>query len=98
MRRIGLVILALSLLLVPLAAGTQQPPKVARIGYMLTGSLESPETRALLDAFRQGLRERGYVEGQNIVIEYRAADGKIDRFPGLATELARLEPDIIVAG
>ncbi len=98
MRLIGLVVLALGLILAPLAAETQQPPKVARIGYLLTGSLESPETRALLDAFRQGLRERGYVEGQNIVIEYRAADGKIDRFPGLATEMARLQPDLIVAG
>jgi hypothetical protein len=47
--------------------------------------------RASLDAFRQGLRERGYVEGQNIVLEYRAADGKIERFPGLATELTRLK-------
>ena len=52
----------------------------------------------VLDAFRQGLRERGYVEGQNIVIEYRAADGKIERFPGLATELIRLKVDLIVAG
>ncbi|HEV8581435.1 MAG TPA: hypothetical protein VGX68_20405, partial [Thermoanaerobaculia bacterium] len=56
----------------PLAAGAQQPAKVARIGFLVTGSLESPETRISLDAFRQGLRERGYVEGQNIVIEYRA--------------------------
>ncbi len=99
MRRIGLaVVLAVGLALAPLAAETQQPPKVARIGYLVTGSLESPETRALLDAFRQGLRERGYVEGQNIVIEYRAADGKTERFPGLATELARLNPDLIVTG
>jgi len=82
----------------PLAAGAQQPAKVARIGYLVTGSLESPETRISLDAFRQGLRERGYVEGQNIVIEYRAADGKIERLPGLAIELARLKVDLIVAG
>ena len=45
----------------PLAAGAQQGAKVARIGYLLTGSLASPETRAMVDAFRQGLRERGYV-------------------------------------
>ena len=64
----------------------------------MTGSLESPETRALLDAFREGLRERGYVEGQNIVIEYRAADGKLERGPALATELARLKVDLIVVG
>lgn len=89
------VVVALALaMMAPLAAEAQQPAKVARIGYLLG----SPETRALLDAFRQGLRERGYVEGQNILIEVRAADGKIDRIPGLATELARLKVDVIVAG
>ena len=85
------------LLVAPLAAHAQQAGKVARIGFLVTGSLESPETRVGLEAFRQGLRERGYVEGQNIVIEYRFADGKIDRLPGLATELARLKVDLIVA-
>ena len=55
-------------------------------------------SRPLLDAFRQGLSEHGYVEGQNIVIEYRAADGKIERLPGRANELARLNIDLIVAG
>src|SRR5262245_65576316 len=82
----------------PLAARAQQAAKVARIGCIVTGSLESPEQRATVDAFRQGLRERGYVEGQNIIIEYRAADGRIERFPELATELLRLNPDLIVAG
>src|SRR5688572_11672248 len=81
----------------PLAV-VAQPPKVARIGYLAGLSLESPEQRAVLDVFRQGLRERGYVEGQNIVIEYRAADGNQERLPGLATELARLNVDLIVAG
>jgi putative tryptophan/tyrosine transport system substrate-binding protein len=81
----------------PLAARAQQPAKVARIGYLVTGSLESPEARATLNAFRQGLRERGYVEGQSIVIEYRSADGKIERFPGLANELASLKLDLILA-
>ncbi len=94
---IGLaVILTLSLILAPLAAA-QQAAKIARIGFLATGSLGSPETQATFDAFRQGLRERGYVEGQNILIEYRAADGKIERFPGLATELARLKVDVILA-
>src|SRR6516162_40689 len=60
-------------------------------------NLESPEARATLDAFRQGLRERGYVEGQTIVIEYRSADGKIERFPSLATELASIKVDLILA-
>lgn len=87
-----------ALLVGPLAAEAQQSAKVARIGSLTTGSLESPETRASLDAFRQGLHERGYVEGQNILIEYRAANGNIERLPGLAKELVRLKVDVIVAG
>jgi ABC-type sugar transport system substrate-binding protein len=81
----------------PLAARAQQAGNVPRIGYMVTGSLESPDQRVLLDAFRQGLREHGYVEGQNIVVDYRAADGKIERFPEVARELVRLSPDLIWA-
>jgi putative tryptophan/tyrosine transport system substrate-binding protein len=81
----------------PFSVFAQQPTKVARIGYLLTSPLGSPEGKESLDAFRQGLRERGYVEGQNILIEYRAADEKIERFPGLATELAHLNVDLIVA-
>jgi putative ABC transport system substrate-binding protein len=81
----------------PLAVRAQQTATVARIGFIVTGSLESPEQRATVDAFRQGLRERGYVEGQSIMIEYRAADGRIERFPELATELVRLNLDLIVA-
>jgi putative tryptophan/tyrosine transport system substrate-binding protein len=80
----------------PLAAIAQQP-KVPRIGYLVTGSLQSPEGRMFVDAFRQGLHERGYVEGQNIVIEFRAADGEIERFPALANELVRLKVDVILA-
>src|SRR5437867_11108132 len=89
MRLTGLVILAASLTIGPLAAEGQSP-NVARLGYLVTGSLESPEVRVRRDAFRTGLRELGYVEGQNIVIEYRGADGKIGRLLGLATELKRL--------
>ena len=82
----------------PLAASAQQPTsKVFRVGFMVTGSLRSPEQRSMTDAFRQGLRERGYLEGQNIVIEYRAAEGKIERFTELAAELVDLHPDLIVA-
>jgi len=97
-RRTFIGTLAGALLAAPLAAEAQQAGKVARIGYLVWFPLESPETRMNLDAFRQGLRERGYVEGQNLVIEYRSADGKIERLPGLATELARLKVDLIAAG
>ena len=96
-RRTFMALVSGGLLAAPRGAEGQQPAKGARIGYLVTGSLESPETRALLDAFREGLRERGYVEGQNIVIEYRAADGKLERGPALATELARLKVDLILA-
>src|SRR3989442_6160584 len=89
--------LAVGILITPIVAEAQPAAKIPRIGYLVTGSLKSPETQATFDAFRQGLRERGYVEGQNILIEYRAADGKIERFPGLATELARLKVDVILA-
>jgi ABC-type uncharacterized transport system substrate-binding protein len=82
----------------PRVARAQPARKVARIGYLVVGSLESPEGRNALDAFRQALSELGYIEGQNIIIEYRAAAGKIDRLPTLATELALLKVDIIVAG
>jgi ABC-type uncharacterized transport system substrate-binding protein len=81
----------------PRAARAQQGAKVARIGYLVAFSLESPGGRAMVDALRLGLRERGYVEGQNIVIEYRSADGRIERFPQLANELASLNLDLILA-
>jgi putative ABC transport system substrate-binding protein len=75
-------------------AEAQQPTKISRIGY-LSGSFSStsPDRRK---AFRQGLRELGYMEGKNIVIEWRNADGKFDRLPALAAELVRLKVDIIV--
>ncbi len=91
-------IMALGLAAVwPLAVQAQQPKKVPRIGFLTTGSLELPETRTALNAFRQGLRELGYFDGQNIAIEVRAADSKIERFPALASELVGLKVDVIVA-
>src|SRR5260370_10300020 len=75
----------------------ERAPKVARIGLLATGALDSADQQVTLDAFRQGLRERGYVEGQNVVIECRTADGKIERFPQLAKELVPLDLDLIVA-
>jgi putative ABC transport system substrate-binding protein len=81
----------------PLAAYAQQPKKVARIGFLMTGSLASPDTRTFFDALLQGLHERGYVERQNIVFEIRGADSQVDRFPALARELVGLDLDLIVA-
>src|SRR5256884_2221677 len=79
----------------PLAAAAQQAGKVPRIGFL---GVTSPSDRPpLLDAFRQGLRELGWVEGQNIVIDYRYAEGRVDRLPDLAAELVRLRVDLIVS-
>ena len=74
---------------------SQQPAKVPRIGF-LTGSPSFFPGR--IEAFRQGLRELGYVEGKNLIIEWRYGEGKLDRIPGLAAELVRLKVDIIVSG
>ena len=77
-------------------AEAQQPKKIPRIGYLTAGSLSSSTTSARIEAFRQGLRELGHLEGKNIVIEYRYAEGKLDRVPALAAELVRLKVDTIV--
>jgi putative ABC transport system substrate-binding protein len=79
-----------------LSAEAQQPKKVPRIGYL--GATSRSINPARVEAFRQGLRELGYVEGKNIVIEYRYAEGKLDRLPALAAELVGLKVDIIVMG
>ena len=76
------------------AAGAQQPGKVPQIGFLM-GTFPSANT-ARIEALRQGLRELGYMEGKNIVIEYRWAEGKFDRLPDLAAELVRLKVDVIV--
>jgi putative tryptophan/tyrosine transport system substrate-binding protein len=83
------------LLAVPLTAQAQQAAKVYRIGF-LSGSTAA-STKTGMEQFRQGLRQLSYVEGQNIIIEYRWAEGRIDRLPQLATDLARSAPDLIVA-
>jgi len=81
----------------PLAARAQQAKKIPRIGFLTTGSLELPETPVMINAFRQGLRDLGYVEGANILVEYKAADSKIERFADQANDLVRLNVDVIVA-
>jgi ABC-type uncharacterized transport system substrate-binding protein len=77
------------------AAHAQQPAKIPRIGFQLDSPASSLASR--IEAFRQGLRELGYVEGKNIVIEWRVAEGKFDRLPELAAELVRLKVDVIVS-
>ena len=81
----------------PIGARAQPSKRVARIGFLVTGSLESPETRTTLNAFYQGLREYGYANGENVIVEVRAADSKVERFPVLANELVGLNLDVIVA-
>jgi putative ABC transport system substrate-binding protein len=77
-------------------AAAQPPEKVPRVGYLVAGSHSDPQRQRLLEAFRQGLRELGYVEGQSIAIESRWAEGKDDRFPALAAELVRSKVNVIV--
>ena len=77
-------------------AGAQQPKKVPRLGYLSQLDLASESTRS--EPIRLALRELGYIEGQNIAIEYRYAEGKLDRLRGLAAELVRLKVDVIVTG
>ena len=82
------------LLALPFPARAQQPKKVTRIGYLVGGDAARDSARA--EAIRLALRERGYIEGQNISFEYRYAGGEVDRFSELAAELVRLKVDIIV--
>jgi hypothetical protein len=70
-------------------AAAQPAGKVPRVGYLLSGSHSDPQRQHLIEAFRQGLRELGYVEGQNIAIESRWAEGKDDRLAALAADLVR---------
>ena len=88
------VLALLALGAAPLAAEAQHAAKVARIGYLTPNLADSPHLR---DAFLQGLRDLGYVEGRNVVIEYRDAEGKLERLPALAAELVALKVDVILA-
>ncbi len=95
-KKIVVFVLAALILASVYLAEAQQPKKVPRIGFL---SATSPAAlSARVEAFRQGLRELGYVEGKNIVIEYRYAEGKLDRLSELAAELVRLKVDVIVTG
>jgi putative ABC transport system substrate-binding protein len=94
-RRTFMAVLTGGLVVAPRASEAQQATKVARIGFLATNLTASPH---LPEAFRQGLRDLGYVEGRNVVIEIRDAEGKLERLPALAAELVALKVYVIVAG
>src|SRR6267142_239960 len=91
---VGIVALAVILAICGARVEAQQPTKIPRIGILIAPSASSFSAR--VEAFRRRLRELGYVEGKNIVIEYRYAEGKVERIPDLAAELIRLKVDVIV--
>jgi len=91
--RRGFLISCTSVLATPLAAEAQQPEKTYRVAYLAAGPRSV--NQALLSWFEQGMRDLGYVEGRNLVLERRFADGKLERLPVLAQELIRLNPDVI---
>jgi putative tryptophan/tyrosine transport system substrate-binding protein len=95
MNRRAFIAGVVSVLGVPLAGEAQQPGKVPRVGFL--GPRSRSDGTPYLDAFLQGLRELGWVEGQNIAIEYRFAEGRLDRLAALAAELVRLKVDVILA-
>jgi len=91
---VRLSVIAFVLVVTGPVAQAQEPKKAPRLGFL--GATSPSAVAARLDAFRQGLRELGYVGGKNIAIEYRYAEGKLDRLPALAAELVRLKVDVIV--
>jgi ABC-type uncharacterized transport system substrate-binding protein len=94
-RTLGLLVtLALGVLTAPLIAEAQPPTHVHRIGYLLGTTREQ---EPLLEVFLEAMRALGYVEGQNLVIEYRAAEGQYERLPALAAELVQLKVDVLLA-
>src|SRR5215475_13027832 len=88
------ILVAVILLTLAVVTEAQQPKKVPRIGYLSNADAATDSARA--EGIRLALRERGYIEEQNIAIEYRYGEGKVDRAPELAAELVRLKVDIIV--
>jgi putative ABC transport system substrate-binding protein len=92
-----IVLLILSLLVAPLAVDAQPTKKVPRVGYLSPGSSADPARLRRFEVFRQGLRELGYVEGQNLALESRWAEDTYERYPALAADLVRVQVDVIVA-
>jgi ABC-type uncharacterized transport system substrate-binding protein len=91
---LGLSVIAFVLVVVAAVVRAQQPTKAPQIGYL--GGVSLSANTARHEAFRQGLRELHYVEGKNIVIDWRSADGKLERLPALAAEMVRLKLDVMV--
>src|SRR6476660_9349490 len=97
MRKAGVVSVLLVLLLaIAVIAEAQQRGKVPRIGFLAAATASAVAAR--IEVFRHGLRELGYIEGKNVVVEWPSAEGKPDRLPALAAELVRLKVDVIVTG
>jgi putative ABC transport system substrate-binding protein len=94
MTRLAVALLCLAISPAPLAAEVQPAGKVYRIGWLHPQPL--PPT--WVEGFRQGLRDHGYVEGKNLVVEYRWGDGRFDRLPAMAAELVRLNVDVLISG
>jgi len=96
LRWLGLSVIAFVLVMSVVVAQAQQAKKVVRIGYLITGtpSAQKPYT----EAFLEGLRDLGYIEDQNILIEYRYAQEKLERYPAIAAELVSLKVDVMVTG
>jgi len=94
LKSVGVVTLIIAFVICGAVAEAQQPARIPRIGILIPASASFFSAR--VDAFRQRLRELGYVEGKNVVIEYRYAEGKLERLPELAVELVRLKVDVIV--
>ena len=95
-RKLGSFALVASFFALCFSAEAQQPTKIPRVGYLVANFPSTNPARN--EAFRQALRELGYVEGKNILIEPRYTEGKLDRLPALAAELVRLKVDVIVTG
>jgi putative tryptophan/tyrosine transport system substrate-binding protein len=97
MTKIFVLALSAMLFAVYVSAEAQQPKKIPRIGYV-SGSGDANNPGPFIEAFRQGLRDLGYIEGKNILVEYRYAEGMVDRIPSMVAELVQLKVDVIVAG
>src|SRR5262245_39720131 len=95
-RKITILTLGAMLFALSFSVHAQQPARIPRIGFLSAGSTNSMSGR--VEAFLRGLREQGYTEGQNILVEYRYAEDSLDRLREFAEELARLKVDVIVTG